>query len=449
MVVSAVAVITVGLGFPQAASAAAPSYIYSPVAGPVGTAINIEGQCDGGGGSASLLYPARSDALLSPIDNKAFTTDGSGHFTVQLHNNSNPQYFPGEDPVDLEVAVSCGGAAVRQPFASTAKSGDTASTIITGLGAGACGFAYVPEGQDARIPCPGHVKGLTSAGGINNTNFYALDWQGGANVAVGDFNNDDQADIIAASGPGTTSSLAVFNPLGLSYITFNGVYGAFTGGVNVASGDVNGDGQDDIITGAGPGGGPHVLVMTRNAQGSFDTIGSFYAYDPNFHGGVSVAAADVDGDGKAEIITGAGPGGGPHVRVFKPNGASVFGGGFYAYAPSFSGGVNVAAGNLVGDAKAEIITGAGTGGGPHVRTFNGDGSLVDGGFFAYDPGFTGGVAVAVGNADGVAGNEIVTGPYVGGGPHVRVFLNPSGGFNNGGFYAYSNVPAGVRVAVAP
>ncbi|MBI2469163.1 MAG: hypothetical protein HYV62_15325, partial [Candidatus Rokubacteria bacterium] len=45
-------------------------------------------------------------------------------------------------------------------------------------------------------------------------------------------------------------------------------------------------------------------------------LGSFFAYDAAFTGGVRVASCDLTGDTHAEVITGAGPGGGPHVRVF-------------------------------------------------------------------------------------------------------------------------------------
>ena len=99
------------------------------------------------------------------------------------------------------------------------------------------------------------------------------------------------------------------------------------------------------------------------AGGAVTEVASFYAYDPWFTGGVDVAAADLTGDGVAEIITGAGPGGGPHVRAF-----SLAGGGvtevasFYAYDPGFPGGVHVAAADLTGDGVAEIIAGAGPSG---------------------------------------------------------------------------------------
>ena len=69
-------------------------------------------------------------------------------------------------------------------------------------------------------------------------------------------------------------------------------------------------------------------------------ITSFMAFSQDFRGGVSVGAADVDGDGKADIITGAGPGGGPHVKVFKGTDLSVLESDF-AFDPSFRGGVFV------------------------------------------------------------------------------------------------------------
>jgi hypothetical protein len=169
---------------------------------------------------------------------------------------------------------------------------------------------------------------------------------------------------------------------------------------------------------------------------------SFFAYTPSFHGGVNVAAADVERAGKVDIITGAGPGGGPHVRTFSSAGVPLDGG-FFAYDPNFTGGVSV------GAALGRIVTGAGAGGGPHVKVFEGVGTNPDGstfvgvptggGFFAYDPRFTGGVWVAIGPSG------IVTGPGSGGGPDVRTF-----GFDGqpiGEFLAYEAAfTAGVKVA---
>ncbi len=131
----------------------------------------------------------------------------------------------------------------------------------------------------------------------------------------------------------------------------------FGGGTTVALGDINGDGVRDIITGAGPSGGPHVRVWNGV---DLTEIGGFFAYSPFFAGGVSVAAGDVNGDGRVDIITGAGPGGGPHVRVWSGVDFTEIGG-FFAYDPAFPGGVSVAAGDVDGDGRADIITGAGPG----------------------------------------------------------------------------------------
>ena len=95
---------------------------------------------------------------------------------------------------------------------------------------------------------------------------------------------------------------------------------ALRGGVSVAAGDVDGDGLAEIVTGAGPGGGPHVRGFSLS--GGVMEIASFMAYDPDFGGGVFVASGDVNGDGLSEIITGPGAGGGGHVRVFLGSGVA-------------------------------------------------------------------------------------------------------------------------------
>jgi hypothetical protein len=168
--------------------------------------------------------------------------------------------------------------------------------------------------------------------------------------------------------------------------------------------DVDGDGLDEIITGAGPGGGPHVIVWSL-AGGVVTPLASFYAYDPLFSGGVYVACGDVDGDGLADVITGAGPGGSPHVRAFSlAGGTPTEVASFFAYDSAFAGGVGVAAGDVTGDGVAEIITGAGPGGGPHVRAFSLAGGVITevASFFAYDPAFAGGVSVAAGDGPATA-----------------------------------------------
>jgi subtilisin family serine protease len=214
----------------------------------------------------------------------------------------------------------------------------------------------------------------------------------------------------------------------------------FRGGVNIATGDLNGDGSMEIITGAGTGGGPHVRVFNKYG----DLKSQFFAYDPRFRGGARVSVADINGDGRDEIITGAGAGGGPHVRVFDISGSVKQE--FFAYHPDFRGGIYVAGGDINGDGRDEIITGAGAGGGPHVRIFNASADVL-GQFFAYDENFRGGVRIAVGNIDkeGVGNKkEIITAPGKGGGPHIRIFNANSE--LKGQFFAYNkNFRAGVQV----
>ncbi|MBX9622460.1 MAG: VCBS repeat-containing protein [Gemmataceae bacterium] len=164
---------------------------------------------------------------------------------------------------------------------------------------------------------------------------------------------------------------------------------AFLGGVRVAVADFTRDGYPDVAVAPGPGGGPNVRVLDGKTGDQVPgAVGSFWAYEETFAGGVMVAAAEVDGDGVPDVITAAGAGGGPRVRVFSGADGSVLKD-FFAFDPDFDSGVSVAAADLTGDGLADLAVGAGVGGAPHVKVYDLfsltplAGAL--GSFYAFDP----------------------------------------------------------------
>ena len=91
-------------------------------------------------------------------------------------------------------------------------------------------------------------------------------------------------------------------------------------------------------------------------------VNRFLAYESSFTGGVRVATADIDGDGYTDVVTVPGVGGGPVVRVVSGKDGSDLGK-LFAFEPAFRSGYTVTAGDLDGDGAAEVVVGAGAGGG--------------------------------------------------------------------------------------
>ena len=290
-------------------------------------------------------------------------------------------------------------------------------------------------------PGSGGGPNIKSFGG-HQLSFLAGAGNGGATVAAGNVAGGALDKIVVGSGAGVPSRVTVYNPDGSATATNFSPFGdGFTGGVNVGVADINGDGVDEIVVGAGPGGGPNVKVFDGNGT----LLSSFFAYDPGFHGGVKVAGADVTADGDDEIVVGPGPGGGPNVKALSADGKTQWLS-FFAYDPGFRGGVNVAGADVDGDGRSEIVTGPGPGGGPHVRVF-GAGVPLGGGFFAFDPGFSGGVSVGAIPDFGHQRDNLLVGAGPGGGPHVKGFL-PDGTLL-ASFFAYdAGFHGGVNVAGA-
>lgn len=282
----------------------------------------------------------------------------------------------------------------------------------------------------ARADLPqGFVVGRSTGGseietylGLNPTatsDFLAFSpsYTGGVYVGGGDVNGDGVPDTVVAADTGSGPTVEAFSgkdgSVLANFLAFNP---AFTGGVRIAVGDVNGDGYRDIIAGAGAGGGPQLNVFSGKDH---STISSFFAFASGFQGGVSVAAGDVNHDGYADIIAGEGAGGSPTVNVFSGKDGSLLYS-FLAFNPVFTGGVSVASGDVNGDGYSDIIVGAGPGGGPQVNVFSGlDGSLLYS-FLAYNSLFTGGVQVAAADLNGDGQADIITGTGPGAG-EVKAF----------------------------
>jgi hypothetical protein len=151
---------------------------------------------------------------------------------------------------------------------------------------------------------------------------------------------------------------------------------SFRGGLRTAVGDLNDDGVPDLAISAGFGGGPRVSIidgrraLTTDGFDPADHLtGDFFAFESTLRNGVYLAIGDIDGDGFGDLIFGAGPGGGPRVLVVS--GKALLAGGaeaalaeplgnFFASPDSNDrGGVRVAALNVDRDRMADIATGTG------------------------------------------------------------------------------------------
>jgi lipoprotein-anchoring transpeptidase ErfK/SrfK len=111
---------------------------------------------------------------------------------------------------------------------------------------------------------------------------------------------------------------------------------------------VLGENGEEIIAAPGWGNVPEVQIF--GTDGKF--IRKFLGYSQSFRGGVNVAAGDLDNDGQSEIVLGAGFTGGPHVRIF--DGEGKLKDQFFSFDKGSRNGTLVGVGKFV-DGKNKIV----------------------------------------------------------------------------------------------
>jgi FtsP/CotA-like multicopper oxidase with cupredoxin domain len=261
--------------------------------------------------------------------------------------------------------------------------------------------------------------------------------------------------VAIPGGNGRPATVEVRDGNGDKVIGAVNPFPAFEGTPSVAMADVNGDGILDLIVGTGAGAAPEVVVYSgaEGGLGPFSNeLARFTPFKADFRGGVSVAGADIDGNGLSDnIIVGAGPGADSQVKVFsshlpaQPGSApDVFA--TFAPFPGSKSGVILATGLVDSmSGRPSVVAAPGPGEPAHIKVFRWDlytpterakakgakeseisNPATTADFMAFDPSYTGGVSLAAGWVAGAEGGaqSVVTG-QLGADGTVRVWSTGS------------------------
>jgi len=287
------------------------------------------------------------------------------------------------EPDVIRVHPSSGRLAVvgwQSPMDGPVSVHGSFTRLSTGCGNGITWFIHNDAGLLARGMTNGDVVAVLLGNG-DGTVQAPVEYDAGSDprsVVLADLNQDGHPDLVAANHGSWDVSVLLGNGDGTLQPAAAYGLGDSHAANQVAAGDLNGDGHLDLVVANGaPWQGIYeASVLLGNGDGTFQP-----PLLPAFHLGHSVAMADLNGDGRPDLVGTAffhhSPFDFSVVLAWLGNGDGTFPSGSAVTVPGDP--VSVAIGDLVGDGALDLAVALLTAGGVQILPGNGDGT------FSLDP----------------------------------------------------------------
>lgn len=205
---------------------------------------------------------------------------------------------------------------------------------------------------------------------------------------------------------------------------------SYQGGDMIMRKDVNSDGEYDVIIISGN----KLSVIRSDGQPYF----SVFPYTANYTGDIRLAVGDLEGDGQAEIIVAPSNGFREPIKFFNLAGDRL-GGDWFPFGTKYAGGYSIATGSLDADRPYRIVVGSGNEQEPTVAIFTNK-LKKESSFFAFEKKFRGGLRLAFGDVNKDGTSEIVVAPASQKKPLIRIF-DPKGKLLQKEFSAFTSFGA--------
>lgn len=243
----------------------------------------------------------------------------------------------------------------------------------------------------------------------------------GVNVTAGDITGDHQADIVVGTGAGTDPLVKLYTNAGKEVASFNPYPTEKKTGVAVATGDVDGDGVDELLTVPAKSSAQVRVWKYSAASKKFSQVAQLFAYDRASRQGFTLTAGDMNADGRAEIAVTARANARSIVilRLDAANTLQVVKR-FSPFPIQFVSGMTLAMGDVLGTGRASLVVTSGPGYYSHIKLFDVNGKELNN-FIPWSKTIRTGATLTVQDVNSDGRGEVVLSSYQSGDMTLRLF----------------------------